>query len=114
MMSPYAIAVAVSLFILGDGIAAVQSGAEASTIQLDVQHGREAGRRVQGAMTITPSRTAVVVIDMWDRHWCETYTQRVANMVPRMNRTLMAARKLGMTVVHAPSDVLNSYGDAPQ
>jgi nicotinamidase-related amidase len=114
MMKHYAIAAAVSLFISAGGIAAAQAGAESGVIQLEIQHRRGAGRRVRETMTITPSRTAVVVIDMWDRHWCETYTQRVANMVPRMKQTLAAARKLGVIVVHAPSDVLNVYGDAPQ
>lgn len=65
-------------------------------------------------ITLQPAKTAVVVIDMWDRHWCRTYTDRVGNMVPRMNRTLEAARRLGMQVVFAPSDVLGFYGDAPQ
>lgn len=60
------------------------------------------------------ARTAVVVIDMWDRHWCRTYTQRVANMVPRMNRTLDAVRRLGIQVVFAPSDVVEFYKDYPQ
>ena len=65
-------------------------------------------------LTIDPARTAVVVVDMWDRHWCKTYTARVANMVPRMNRTLAAARKLGIQVVFAPSDVVKFYDDYPQ
>ena len=61
-----------------------------------------------------PAKTAVVVIDMWDRHWCKTFTARVGNMVPRMNRTLDACRKLGIQVVFAPSDVVDFYRDFPQ
>jgi nicotinamidase-related amidase/type 1 glutamine amidotransferase len=63
---------------------------------------------------IHPAKTAIVVIDMWDRHWCRTYTARVGNLVPRMNRTLDAARKLGIQVVFAPSDVVEFYKDYPQ
>jgi nicotinamidase-related amidase/type 1 glutamine amidotransferase len=63
---------------------------------------------------IDPTKTAIVVIDMWDRHWCRTYTARVGNMVPRMNKTLDAARKLGIQVVFAPSDVVEFYKDYPQ
>jgi len=55
-----------------------------------------------------------VVIDMWDRHWCKTYTERVGNLVPRMNDTLAAARKLGIQVVFAPSDTTDFYKDYPQ
>lgn len=64
--------------------------------------------------TITPRKTAVVVIDMWDRHWCKTYTARVGNLVPRMNQTIAAARKLGLQIVWAPSDVAEFYKDYPQ
>ena len=63
---------------------------------------------------IHPDKTAIVVIDMWDRHWCRTYTARVGSMVPRMNKTLDAARKLGIQVVFAPSDVTDFYEDHPQ
>jgi len=72
------------------------------------------GRPGPEPLSIEPERTAVVVIDMWDRHWCKTYTARVANLVPRMNRTLDAARKLGIQVVFAPSDVVGFYKDDPR
>jgi len=64
--------------------------------------------------TIDIAKTAIVVIDMWDRHWCKTYTERVGNMVPRMNQTLEAARKLGIQIVYAPSDVMDFYKDYPE
>ncbi|MCP5519898.1 MAG: hypothetical protein H7A45_21875, partial [Verrucomicrobiales bacterium] len=32
-----------------------------------------------------PARTAVVICDMWDQHWCRSATARVAEMAPRMN-----------------------------
>ena len=63
---------------------------------------------------LVPTQTAVVVIDMWDRHWCQTYTARVGNPIPRMNQTLDAARKLGLQIVVAPSDVVRVYEDTPQ
>ena len=76
----------------------------------DPKTGEQSFRRA----TLDPTRAAVVVVDMWDRHWCETYTRRVGEMVPRMNQALDAARKLGILVVFAPSDVLGPYKDAPQ
>jgi len=110
------VALAASMFVFMSGAATGAVGAEADSqsIQLTVQQRDGDGRPVRETVTIEPSRTAVVVVDMWDRHWCTTYTQRVANMVPRMNLTLTAARRLGMTVVFAPSDVLDHYVDAPQ
>ena len=84
------------------------------TVSLTIQTRDGTGKPVQEPMSIAPKKTAVVVIDMWDRHWCQTYTARVANMVPRMNRTLESARKLGIQVVFAPSDVVGFYEDFPQ
>ena len=71
----------------------------AATISLTTQRRDAAGKRVVEEVILDPAKTAVVVVDMWDRHWCKTYTRRVGNLVPRMNRTLAAARKLGITDV---------------
>ena len=84
------------------------------TVQLMLQRRGDDGRAISAKIVLDPARTAVVIVDMWDRHWCKTYTARVANMVPRMNRTLEAVRKLGIQVVHAPSDVVQFYQDFPQ
>jgi nicotinamidase-related amidase/type 1 glutamine amidotransferase len=85
------------------------------TIELELQRRDPAsGTLAVKRETIDAAKTAIVVIDMWDRHWCKTYTKRVGNMAPRMNQTLEAARKLGIQVVHAPSDVSDFYKDYPQ
>ena len=72
------------------------------------------GARTQVTGNLVATKTAVVVVDMWDQHWCKTYTARVGNLVPRMNETLDAARKLGIRIVFAPSDVVHFYADYPQ
>lgn len=84
------------------------------TVPLELKRRGDDGRAVTETVNLDPARTAVVVIDMWDRHWCQTYTARVANMVPRMNETLRAARELGIQVVHAPSDTMEFYANYPQ
>ncbi|HVW36905.1 MAG TPA: hypothetical protein VHB99_06355, partial [Pirellulales bacterium] len=43
-----------------------------------------------------PAKTAIIVCDMWDRHWCRGATERVAEMAPRMNEVLKAARRRGV------------------
>lgn len=63
---------------------------------------------------LAPTRCAIVICDMWDKHWCDGATRRVDAMVPQMNRTLTAARALGMHIVHAPSDTMRFYADSPQ
>ena len=63
---------------------------------------------------MNPQKTAIIVIDMWNFHWCMTASERVSAMVPRMNRTLATARELGMLVVWNPSDVVTAYSGYPQ
>lgn len=63
--------------------------------------------------TVDPSHVAIVVVDMWNYHWCKTSTERVAALVPRMNRCLEQARKLGMTVFLCPTDVADNYVGTP-
>lgn len=59
-------------------------------------------------------KTAVVVCDMWDKHWCEPSTARVAEMAPRMNQLVCEARRRGALVIHCPSDTMDYYKDWPQ
>jgi len=61
-----------------------------------------------------PKKTAVVIVDPWNYHWCMTACQRVGAMVPRWNKALACARKLGMQVFWAPSDVVGTYSGYPQ
>src|SRR4051812_40464043 len=61
-----------------------------------------------------PKQTAIVVCDMWDKHWCPTATERVGEMAPRMNEVLKAARSQGVFIIHCPSDTLEFYKDTPQ
>lgn len=63
---------------------------------------------------IDPNQTAVIVVDMWDRHWCKSFTEKVGGMVEGMNEMLAAARKLGMQVIFAPSETMEFYKDVPQ
>ena len=58
-------------------------------------------------------KTAVVVCDMWDKHWCPDSTKRVGEMAPRMNEVLKAARSKGMLIIHCPSDTMGFYKDTP-
>ena len=43
-----------------------------------------------------PTQTAVIVCDMWDLHHCFNATRRGAEMAPRMNEVVRAARDRGV------------------
>ena len=65
--------------------------------------------------TIDSSKIGVVVIDMWNGYMCPTGAELFGgSLVPRMSRALDGARTLGMTVIHAPSDVADFYAGWPQ
>ncbi|HEX7862994.1 MAG TPA: protein-signal peptide and transmembrane prediction, partial [Verrucomicrobiae bacterium] len=55
------------------------------------------------------TKTALIVCDMWDRHWCQGATERVGEMAPRMNEVVKAARAKGVFIIHAPSDTMKFY-----
>ena len=48
-----------------------------------------------------PKKTAIVICDMWDEHWCKSATARVAEMAPRMNRLIGQAREKGVLIIDA-------------
>ena len=58
-------------------------------------------------------RTALLLCDVWDKHWCRGATERLEVMIPRMNQVVAAARRGGVQIVHAPSDTLDFYADSP-
>ena len=65
------------------------------------------------ALTIDPTKTAVVVCDMWDNHWCQSAAKRCDALAKQAEPVLKACRAQGMTVVHAPSDCMDFYKDHP-
>lgn len=63
---------------------------------------------------LDPARTAIILCDLWDKHWCRGATSRVAGLVEKINPVLRAARAKGVLVIHAPSETMAFYQDAPQ
>jgi nicotinamidase-related amidase/type 1 glutamine amidotransferase len=61
-----------------------------------------------------PAKTAIVICDMWNEHWCKGATRRVAEMAPRMNEVASAAREKGVLIIHCPSSCMDFYKDTQQ
>jgi len=59
-------------------------------------------------------KTAIVICDMWDQHWCKGASRRVAEMAPRINQVVQEARKRGILIIHAPSDTMKFYEGTPE
>ncbi len=60
-----------------------------------------------------PSRTAIIVCDMWDLHHCKNAVTREGEMAPRFNEVLEKARKDGVLIIHAPSSCMKPYEGTP-
>src|SRR3989442_1554556 len=59
-------------------------------------------------------KTAIIICDMWDQHWCKGASARVAEMAPRINEVIKRARQRGVLIIHSPSETMEFYKDTPQ
>ena len=86
----------------------------ADSLQLNTRKQVKAGDKYicKTAVTIWDAKkTAVVICDMWSKHWCASATERVGEMAPRMNAVLEAARKKGCLIIHCPSGGVKLYAN---
>jgi nicotinamidase-related amidase len=63
--------------------------------------------------TIPSNRTAIIICDMWDKHWCKGATTRVESLARRMEPVLERARAKSILIIHAPSETMSYYANAP-
>ena len=81
--------------------------------ELARENGFAVWRTIITDTTWDPSQTALVLCDIWDSHWCRGAVERLNALTPRMNDVVTACRNQGILIVHAPSDTLEFYRDAP-
>jgi nicotinamidase-related amidase len=58
---------------------------------------------------LAPAKAAIVITDMWDKHWCRGATERVDQIAVRMEPLLEKARAAGILIIHAPSETMDFY-----
>jgi len=66
------------------------------------------------AVSWDAKKTALIICDMWDDHWCKSAARRVAELAGPMNEVVKQARTQGVFVIHAPSTTVKFYADTPQ
>ena len=71
-------------------------------------------KSVEEKVSWDPKKTAVIICDMWNKHWCKGASERVAEMAPRMNEVVSDLRARGVLIIHAPSETMNFYTSATQ
>ena len=65
------------------------------------------------AATLPAGETALVLCDVWDKHWSRGANERLAKLLPRMNEVAKTLRGQGVFIVHAPSDTMKAYEGTP-
>jgi nicotinamidase-related amidase len=58
-------------------------------------------------------KTAILICDMWNKHWCASASRRCAALAEKMAPLIDEARDAGLHIVHAPSDTMDFYRDHP-
>lgn len=68
---------------------------------------------VTHARDLPAAQAAIIICDMWDHTWSRGAEERAAALAPRMNEVVRAMRGRGVTIIHAPSETMAFYEDAP-
>ena len=108
-------ALSASMTIVAASVNVLAASGEAPGLELDLRsRSHETEEITVTKERIDVSKLAIVVMDMWNYHWCKTCLFRAAALVPRMNRVFGIARELGIPIIFTPTDTVNSYSGAPQ
>ncbi|MDR2383222.1 MAG: cysteine hydrolase [Prevotellaceae bacterium] len=83
-------------------------------IPSDWEGGEGAWMAINRIETWKPSETALVICDMWDKHWCDISNARFGELAVALEQVVKDARSKGVKIVHAPSDCMDYYKDYPQ
>ena len=95
---------------------ALKAGPELPLHKQQLVHDSE-GRVVwKASVQPTPvqwDHTAIVICDMWDKHWSKGATGRVEKLAPNVNKFIQTARKAGAVIIHSPSETMPFYAETP-
>jgi nicotinamidase-related amidase len=58
---------------------------------------------------IPPEKVALIIIDVWDNHWCSTAASRTDRLAQKINPLLQRMRDNGVQIIHAPSECQKYY-----
>jgi nicotinamidase-related amidase len=94
---------------------------EQTTIQLSVRtqrltqdaNGHNVWQINEAQKVMRTVHTALLLCDVWDKHWSRGARERVDQMVPSINDIAHALRERGALIIHAPSDTMDFYEGTP-
>ena len=108
---------ALQVILLAGALSAISTTMSAEDLKLNLrsQSKADVDPKVKTERVMWNSKkTALIICDMWDDHWCKSASRRVGEMAPALNDTVKAARAMGIFIIHAPSSVVNFYKETSQ
>lgn len=112
------VVVALVVFSLGAGVRrGASQEAPGRILRLNLRtrvepfRGSGVWREVSFEQEFPARETALVICDMWDRHWCSGASQRVEILARKMAPVIDRTRAQGVLIIHAPSETMNFYKD---
>ncbi|WP_206107777.1 cysteine hydrolase family protein [Paludisphaera rhizosphaerae] len=112
--SAWLVVAAVAAVVLAAGAGIADGGGLTLHLRSRVVDGDGRGAVLKREEDWDPKKTAIIVCDMWDDHWCKSAARRVGEMAGPLDEMLKAARARGIFVIHAPSTTTEFYKDTPQ
>ena len=82
--------------------------------RVELYKGSSDWREVAIDEPFSPSTSALILCDMWDKHWCTGASRRVDLLAQKMAPVIDLARSRGILIIHAPSETMPYYKGAPQ
>ncbi|HEY1340538.1 MAG TPA: isochorismatase, partial [Bryobacteraceae bacterium] len=82
--------------------------------RVESSNGRADWRGTTIDESFSPSSSALILCDMWDNHWCQGAAGRVGALARKMAPVIDVLRSRGFLIIHAPSETMKYYADAPQ
>ena len=71
--------------------------------------GHQQWRESHETRVLDPSRTALLLCDVWNDHTSRGAVERLEAIIPAMAAVVEALRADGVTIVHCPSDCMDFY-----
>jgi nicotinamidase-related amidase len=102
--------------VIAFALVAAPAGPLALVLRTRVEpfHGSGDWREIRVPQQLSSNETALVICDMWDNHWCRDAARRTGVLAEKAAPVIDAARERGILIIHAPSDTMDFYKDAPQ
>ncbi|MBT5689836.1 MAG: isochorismatase family protein [Opitutae bacterium] len=101
------------MILLALGLFAITTSTWAESLKLNLRSQGKFSEKIK-QVTWKSEKTALIICDMWDDHWCKSASRRVEEMAPVLNGIVKTARAKGIFIIHAPSSVVDFYNDTPQ